>query len=453
MFNLKCLFKTKLLSTPIIRRFSIASKVDYAHDTTHFLNNIDKYEEKLPDVKKNYQLDSSPIEGYATLEGTIKYSNRNKEEVNAQHFRSAYHSDLKISSIGIGTYQGLPDSLTDFYMYNAIKSSVLSGGVNLIDTAINYRYMKSERTIGKAMKTLINKYDYDRSEFVICSKIGYVPEDAESGKRCHAFVQSLIEDNKMSMEDVIFDEKKRPVHCMHPEFLREQLQYSLSNLNLTTLDVMYLHNVFESQGAVIAPESFEKRLGNAFEFMESAIKENKIKSYGLATWNCFRTPQSNRGLHANLQDVLELAEKVGGKKHGLRFIQVPINIMHPEAFVESYQSFKKDDKVTTATLTAVCSELKVNLISSSPLLQGYLINLPLENSLFNVKYNSAKHLQLIRSIPAESLKSTLVGMKQQANLKQNLEVIGKPPLTTQQFYEVLAPKKRTPFIEKEANFK
>jgi hypothetical protein len=58
---------------------------------------------------------------------------------------------------------------------------------------------------------------------------------------------------------------------------------------------------------------------------------------------------------------------------------------------------------------------------------------------------------LIRSIPAESLKSTLVGMKNQYNIKTNLEIISKPSLTSQQFYDILAPKKRQPFIEKEVD--
>jgi hypothetical protein len=124
--------------------------------------------------------------------------------------------------------------------------------------------------------------------------------------------------------------------------------------------------------------------------------------------------------------------------------------MHPEAFVESYQNYKDAEKgVRPVTLTAVCSALKINLISSSPLMQGYLLNLPLENNLFNVKNLSAKHIQLIRSIPAECLKSTLVGMKNQIHIRNNLEVISKPPLTTKEFFDILAPKKRQPFVEKE----
>jgi len=125
----------------------------------------------------------------------------------------------------------------------------------------------------------------------------------------------------------------------------------------------------------------------------------------MATWECFRTRQNNTGLYSNLQDIVDLAEKIGGKNHGFKFIQVPINIMHPEAFVESYQNFKHPEKgVTATTLTSICNNLKINMISSSPLLQGYMLNLPLENNLFNVKLNSSKHIQLIRSIPAECLK-------------------------------------------------
>ena len=174
----------------------------------------------------------------------------------------------------------------------------------------------------------------------------------------------------------------------------------------------------------------------------------------MATWNSFRTQSNNPGLHSNLQEMVKIAERVGGKDHGFRVIQCPINIMHPEAFVEKYQNFTDPEKgVAPVTLTAACSALKINLVSSSPLMQGYIINLPLENALFNVKNNAAKHLQLIRSIPAECLKSTLVGMKSAANIKTNLEVVSKPPLTSTQFYEILAPKKRTPFVEKEVDYK
>jgi len=243
------------------------SRIDYTYDTRDFLSKTSEYENKIEDSSMEYNFKNDPLTGFATAEATEKYSQRNKEEIHKEHFRKLFNEEIKISSIGLGTYIGAPDDINDFYIYNAVKTCVLSGGVNLIDTAINYRYMKSEKAIGKALNTLVNKYGVQREELFICSKIGYVPEDAEGGRRAHSFVQELVEDKKIDIEDVIFDEKNRPIHCMHPEFLEQQMTISLENLGLNTLDLMYLHNAVESQGAVLTPELFEKRLTKAFEFL------------------------------------------------------------------------------------------------------------------------------------------------------------------------------------------
>ena len=277
-----------------------------------------------------------------------------------------------------------------------------------------------------------------------------MPEDAEKGRRAHSFVADLVENQKMTMDDIVFDEKKRPVHCIHPEFINSQLELSLNNLNLETIDLMCLQNVYETQGALIVPEALQTRISKAFEFLEKARSDGKIRMYGLATWNSLRSDSSNLGVYCNLQDIVQLAEKIGGKDHGMRFIQVPINLMSPEAFVENYQMLNTPSGTMTGTLTAITNSLEINLISTSPLFQGHIVNVPLENNLFNVKNNASKHLQIIRSIPALSLKSTIVGMKQMHHVRENLEIIGVPPLNTKEFYDVLAPKKRKPFIEKEA---
>lgn len=47
-------------------------------------------------------------------------------------------------------------------MFNAIVAAVSTGGVNVVDTAINYRYMKSERTVGAALQYLTRHKDYTR---------------------------------------------------------------------------------------------------------------------------------------------------------------------------------------------------------------------------------------------------------------------------------------------------
>ena len=56
-----------------------------------------------------------------------------------RHFRKPFHVPFELSTVGLGTYIGAPDDQTDFDVYNAVKLMIMSGGVNVIDTAINYR--------------------------------------------------------------------------------------------------------------------------------------------------------------------------------------------------------------------------------------------------------------------------------------------------------------------------
>lgn len=468
----------------IFKKFS--SSLDYSYDTREFLSKTFDYERQLKDVIHEYNLINSKLKGFATPEYTELYSKRDKYNINSSHFKRTY-DNLTVSSIGIGTYTGDPDDITDYYMYNSIKNAVLSGGINVIDTAINYRYMKSEKTIGKALQILVHKYKFNREEILLCSKIGFVPDDAETGNLGHTFVGELIEEGKMDFNEVIYSDNKRPIHCIHPEYLKSQLEHSLNNLNVETLDVLYLHNLYESQ-FMLPKELFITRLQKALETLELFRTEGKIRNYGIATWNSLRVDSSNTQ-HCNIQELVELAERVCGKENGFKYIQAPINIVNPEVFIEKFQEYKfegeldnsnirkekkgveedaeakgktlgefmneplkgeikNDNKSKTyTTVTALCNKYSINLISSSPILQGALINLPLENSLFKVKHSVSKQLQLLRSIPAEALKCTLVGMKSQVHLKNNLEISQVSPLTPSEFYEVLAPKKRKPYVE------
>ena len=65
------------------------------------------------------------------------------------HFKS--FDSLHLSSIGMGTYLGQPSEEDDQAVENAVFESVKSGAVNVIDTAINYRAMRSEKSIGRAL--------------------------------------------------------------------------------------------------------------------------------------------------------------------------------------------------------------------------------------------------------------------------------------------------------------
>ncbi len=81
--------------------------------------------------------------------------------------------------------------------------------------------------------------------------------------------------------------------------------------------------------------------------------------------------------------------------------------------------------------------------------QGMAANVPLSRKNITVFNIPARHLQLMRSIPTKALKSTLVGMKQMENVRGNLEVIKKPLLTREEFFDMLKPHRRHEYIEEE----
>ncbi|KRX10506.1 NADP-dependent oxidoreductase domain [Pseudocohnilembus persalinus] len=387
------------------------------------------------------------IKGFATKEGTLKYSQRKSDLVDPLHFNTPMREDLKLSSVGIGTYTGAPEQVDDLKMFNAICDSVLTGGVNVIDTAINYRYMKSERSVGAAVRHLVENLEYGRDELFIASKGGYIIDDADNGIPGSVQLEQLIKEAGVPKEEIITD-----LHSMHPKFLDYMIQKSLNNIGVETLDLYYLHNSAEQQMSLIGEEKYYDKLKKSFEFLQEQIDIKKtIKAYGMATWLCFRSPKSEEKIHTSLHKVTEIAKQIGGQNHGFKYIQVPINVMMPEAFCEKWQETSEDPSSETyepeVFLLRAARQNQVNVISSSPLMQGAMLNVPLPSDVFKCKNLGAKHLQFMRSIPSPALISTLIGQKTNRHTKMNLEVIQYPPLEVEEFWEFMTPKERQQFPE------
>ena len=75
----------------------------------------------------------------------------------------------------------------------------------------------------------------------------------------------------------------------------------------------------------------------------------------------------------------------------------------PEAFAEVFQEITENGVKIKERLLTAARKLKVNVVSCSPLLQGLMIQLPMPSEIFKCRNLGAKHLQFVRSIPAESL--------------------------------------------------
>jgi aryl-alcohol dehydrogenase-like predicted oxidoreductase len=364
---------------------------------------------------------------HATLGGTAAYRDRFAGQVDGGHFRLA--ENLWMSSVGIGTYLGDADERTDA-SYRAAVTRALELGCNVIDTAANYRFQRSERNVGDALSELFAAGSLSREEVVITTKGGYIPFDNAmplTQREFYEYVeQTFIVPGVAKLEDFV-----QGSHSMTPGYLRHQLDQSLSNLKLGCVDVYYIHNP-ESQFAEVSRDDFYARLGAAFEFLESAVSEGKILMYGTATWNGYRVrPQSPEYL--SLERVVETAREVAGENHHFRVVQLPVNLAMTEAFRLPNQTVGGRE----VTFLDAARELGVTVMASSSMLQARLsAKLPAEISdhLPGLRTDAQRAIQFTRSTPGVT--TALVGMSRVPHVEENLALAKFPPTPPDEFMKL-----------------
>lgn len=80
-------------------------------------------------------------------------------------------SQANIPKIGLGTHLG-SFSDEDSRLYTDAIIFAVKNGITMIDTAINYRGMRSEKDVGKAVSILISSDIIKREDVLISSKAG-----------------------------------------------------------------------------------------------------------------------------------------------------------------------------------------------------------------------------------------------------------------------------------------
>ncbi|WP_373532576.1 aldo/keto reductase [Vampirovibrio sp.] len=375
------------------------------------------------------------ISGFATPEGTQRYQQRFEGKniaglpVADGHFRTTA-DHLRLTSLGMGTYLGAVDEEASQMMRDAAVRSVASGAINVLDAAINYRYQLSERAIGAALKQL-QQQGIQRDEIFISSKNGFIAPDAAMQAQGQDF-KTWFQQRYMASGVVQPQDIAGGMHCMAPGYLNDQLNLSLANLGIQTLDLMYLHNAAESQLPEVGRVEFMRRLKLAFEFYESARADGRIRYYGLATWNCFRVNAEESDEYLSLEAVVHLAEAVGGPDHGFRFIQLPFNLAFTEALTLPSQPVADE----FFSLLEAAMALEIGVFTSVPLLQGQLLKESRLPQFEGLDAPSQQCLQFVRSNPG--VLAPLVGHKQPLHVEQNLKVVSIPPLALADFETTLA---------------
>jgi aryl-alcohol dehydrogenase-like predicted oxidoreductase len=338
----------------------------------------------------------------ATPEGTAAFAARSK--VARGHFRQTADGRT-LSSIGLGTYLGEEDDETD-RGYEASAALGLEAGINVFDTAINYRGQRSERAIGRALARAFVGGTCAREEVFVSTKGGFLSYDVQDGREPALYVREEYFDSGLLQPEEI----AAGCHAMTPAYLRDQIERSRRNLGLETIDLYYLHNP-ETQLQISDHGRFQVRLRAAAEALEQAASEGKIAAWGLATWDGLRVPPSHPD-HMALADVFTAA-------------QAPLNIVMAQAV--AYPSQVVDGR--TLPLLAAAEELGLAFFSSASILQGRLAHSDLPASIddlfADVPGGARRALQFPRS--ASGVTTALVGCSNPDHAGETFALAAVPP--------------------------
>ena len=364
------------------------------------------------------------VPGFATAAGTRRYAGR--VGAAAGHFRQ--ERDVSMSSIGLGTYLGHWDDHTD-RMYQEAVRRALELGCNVIDSAINYRFQRSERAIGAALTQLFDGGRAARDEVIVATKGGFIPFDNEPPRDSRAWiVENIIETGAASADEIVGGS-----HCMAPGYLDNQLSRSLENLGLDCLDVYYIHNP-EGQLDAIPREEFNRRIRAAFEFLEKAAAAGRIRYYGTATWNGYRQSPEARGA-LSLSELFGIAREIAGDSHRFRVIQLPYNLAMPEALTEPTQTIDGE----RLPLLMAAQRLEMTVMCSASIMQSRLTaGLPdfVGAALRGLKTDAQRAIQFVRSTPGVT--TALIGMSQRSHVEENLEVARTEPAPVDEFFQMFS---------------
>jgi aryl-alcohol dehydrogenase-like predicted oxidoreductase len=361
----------------------------------------------------------------ATQAGTWRYRDEHGGDFGRTYFRPC--GDLAVSSVGIGTYLGEPTDAADADYVDAITAA-LDSGANVVDTAINYRHQRSERAVGRAFDAA----DVDRDAVFLSTKGGFVPFDRTRPDDPGGFVRDAYVDTGL----VDSGELVRGRHCLGPDFLADQIDRSLDNLGVESIDLYYVHNP-ETQLEEADRDAVYERLADAFERLERRVAAGDIHRYGVATWEALRvTPGADAYLSLSaIEDAAErAADRVGAERSHLAALQLPFNVHMADAFTVAEHPHPEGDGRVSALEYAAASGLAV--FTSASLMQGRLADGLPEAVAAELAGDTAAQRAINFARSAPGVTCSLVGTGSPSHVAENVSAGRFDPLGAAAFDSV-----------------
>ena len=318
-------------------------------------------------------------------------------------FRKA--ASFFVSPLALGTHLGEMNR-KDSLRYQEAIMHAFNKGINMIDTALNYRGMRSERDIGICLtKAIVGDGVLRREELVISTKAGILPGDIDAGLVPKDYLQNILLKREIIHPEEI-NSFRHHRHVLSPSYFDFAIGESRKHLNLETIDIYYVHNP-EYSLIPLGEREFYRQLVRLFGKLEEQVRQGHIRFYGIATWDGLISSPDAEG-YLSLEKLVACAREAGGDGHHCSFIQLPFNPEKMEA------NHVKNQQVKGKWLTALeaASELGLYVTVSAPLQAGRA----LEKEDVKTILSAIIH-------QTDGILAAMVGMKQREHVTENTNVI------------------------------
>jgi aryl-alcohol dehydrogenase-like predicted oxidoreductase len=369
------------------------------------------------------------VAGHATRAGTEAYTRSFGAGLPAAHYSDFLHLHLKLSSLGVGTFPGAASDEVDV-SYAEIIHRALVSGINVIDTAAHYRYGRSLRAAGEGLRRAFAD-GVKRDQVFVISKGGFLCFDDGQPADFDAWFEDRIARKGLGTRDDLSG-----VHLISPGHIGRQIENARQALGLETLDA-FLIDQPEVHIPRIGKEQLNRRLGSAFAVLEQAVRENRIRCYGISSFEGLRA-ETDSALFQSLAALLALAEKAAqlvqrdsAARHAFRLVQLPFNQLQPEGFTR-FNHATGHGNVASAIQAAF--QLRVYVMASHALAKGRLAQhgvAAVRNALPQLANDARRALQFNRSTPG--LGTSLAGISTPSHLDDLLAVARMAPMARQDY--------------------